>query len=329
MNRAVLRQSQRKAFHLPLCILAILIPWPWCAGGAVAETFFVGPLGNDANDCLSPAGACATFQHVVDLCPVTVECLVHAANGTYSQFTNVAHFKHVLLSGPRDEREACIDRGAVNVMNQPEHRPIFLVQDHATLRIACMRLEARDTGNCGFRSRQFAIGDLDDVDFGVFPAGCAVSAEETSKINISNPGIYGNASRFAFATDLSQVTIGGFVRIADVITFDVAFLASTTNSVVSFYPSGMEGAAHFAGASYQCVDASLNKGVVLPGGDVPYSASDDCAIRGPGASSKGLGAEINALRSKVNDIQHAAILLVLVVVAGAAGAAYYCRPLKK
>ena len=46
----------------------------------------------------------------------------------------------------------------------------------------------------------------------------------------------------------------------------------------------------------------------------------------PGASSKGLRAEINALRSKVNDIQHAAILLVLVVVAGAA---YYCRPLKK
>ena len=35
---------------------------------------------------------------------------------------------------------------------------------------------------------------------------------------------------------------------------------------MSFYPSGMEGAAHFAGASYQCVDASLNKGVVLPGG---------------------------------------------------------------
>jgi hypothetical protein len=280
--------------------------------------------------------ACATFQRAVDLCPVAHYCSIVAAPGIYSQATNVTHFKHVLILGPTDQRGACIDKHAITVEGKIEdgHQsgPIFWAQDHATLRITCMRLAARDQGQCAFLTRQFAIGDVDDVDFGSFAGGCQVGAGETSKINISNPGIYGNARLFAGASDLSQVTVSGLVKIADGLKFDVAFLSSVAGSVVHFYPSGIEGGAHFSGASYQCSDAFLKKTVVLPGGDVPYLATDDCKINGVG-SSNNVRSEIDALAAKIDDIQHAdnlqrrldrrtAAIVVLVLVL-AAGAAYH------
>jgi hypothetical protein len=64
------------------------------------------------------------------------------------------------------------------------------------------------------------------------------------------------------------VTVGGLVKIAADLKFEVAFLSSVANSVVSFYSSGMEGGARFSGASYQCQDAVLQKNVVLPGGEI-------------------------------------------------------------
>ena len=195
-----------------------------------------------------------------------------------------------------------------------------------------MRLAARGRGRAAFLTRQFAIGDLDDVDFGAFADGYGVGAGETSKIYIGNPGIYGNARLFAAASDLSQVIVGGLVKMADGLKFD-AFLASATSSVVSFYPSGMEGGAHFSGASYQCSDAFIKKTVVLPGGDVPYLATDECKIIGVGSSNSSLAA-------KIDDVQHAdnaqrrldrriAATVVLVLVLAACAAYYRLATLKK
>jgi hypothetical protein len=318
-----------------LCrVLALLTLSVWWCGAAAAETFFVAssPRGNDSNDCSSATMACATFQRAADLCPVGPECLILVAPGIYSQTTNVSHFKHVLFSGPKDQRGACIDRGAVDVDGQ-QNGPIFGAQDHATLRITCMRLAARGPGRSAFLTRQFAIGDLDDVDFGAFADGYGVGAAETSKISIGNPGIYGNARLFAAASDLSQVTVGGLVKMADGLKFD-AFLASATSSVVSFYPSGMEGGAHFSGASYQCSDAFIKKTVVLPGGDVPYLATDECKIIGVGSSNS------STLAAKIDDVQHAenvqrrldrriAATVVLVLVLAACAAYYRLATLKK
>jgi hypothetical protein len=341
---ATIREAKDTATRYTLCrVLAIFTLSAWWGGAAVAQTFFVAPSprGNDFNDCSSPAMACATFQRAVDLCPVAHDCAILAAPGIYSQTTNVTHFKHVFIFGPTDQRGACIDRRAVNVEDHEDGQQsgaIFWAQDHATLRITCMRLAARGRGHCAFLTRQFAIGDVDDVDFGAFADGCGVGAGETSKINIGNPGIYGNARLFASASDLSQVTVSGLVKIADGLKFDVAFLASVTSSVVSFYPSGMEGGAHFSGASYQCSDASLKKTVVLPGGDVPYLATDECKITGVGSSKDStlagkIRSELDALAGKIDDVQHAenvqrrfdrvnAATVVLVLVL-AAGAAYY------
>jgi hypothetical protein len=328
-------------------ILAILTLSAWWGGAAAAQTFFVAPRGNDANDCSSPAMACATFQRAVDLCPVAHDCLILPVPGIYSQTTNVIPYKHVLIVGPTDQRGVCIDRHAINLEIEDGRKiePVFRVQDHATLRVACMRLTTHGQGHCAFLARQFAIGDVDDVDFGAFAGGCGVRATETSKITINNPGIYGNAVTFASASDLSQVSIIGLVKIADGLKFDVAFLSSVTGSVVSFDPSRMEGGAHFSGASYQCSEAFLKKTVVLPGDDVPYLASDDCKITGVGSSNSStlagkirleldaLTAKIDALTAKIDDVQHAenvqrrldrriAATVVLVLVL-AAGAAYY------
>jgi len=334
-----IHEAKDIATRYTLCrVLAMLTLSAWWSGAAAAETFFVAPSprGNDSNDCSSATMACATFQRAVDLCPVGLECLILVAPGIYSQTTNVTHFKHVLISGFKDQRGACIDRGTVNVEDRIEDGqqsgPIFWAQDHATLRIACMRLAARGRGRAAFLTRQFAIGDLDDVDFGAFADGYGVGAGETSKIYIGNPGIYGNARLFAAASDLSQVIVGGLVKMADGLKFD-AFLASETSSVVSFYPSGMEGGAHFSGASYQCSDAFIKKTVVLPGGDVPYLATDECKIIGVGSSNSSLAA-------KIDDVQHAdnaqrrldrriAATVVLVLVLAACAAYYRLATLKK
>jgi hypothetical protein len=107
-----------------------------------------------------------------------------------------------------------------------------------------------------------------------------VSAFETSKINIESPSLTGDASRFAFASDLSQITIGGRLRLGNGLRFDVAFVSSVHKSIVSFSGATIEGGARMSGASYQCVDSSISRSFPLPGGDVPYSANYNCTIWG-------------------------------------------------
>jgi len=152
------------------------------------------------------------------------------------------------------------------------------------------------TGSVGFASRQFAIGDVNDVDFGQFRGGLGVSANETSKINIYSPGIYGDASRFAAAGDLSQVHIGGTIRVGNGLTFEVAFLSAVSNSIVLFYPSNMVGGEAMSGASYQCNDATIKTSVTLPGGDVPYVGTENCTF-----NTIQLSPEIKAIRSDIDE----------------------------
>jgi hypothetical protein len=188
------------------------------------------------------------------------------------------------VSGPQDENGNCIDRSAVVVDDRingvGQVGSIFFVQDHAILTISCITLAAYGNGSVGFASRQFAIGDVNYVDFRQFRGGYGVVANETSKVNIHSPGIYGDASRFASATDLSQVTIGGTIKIGDGLTFDVAFLSAASNSVVLVYPSTIVGGEGMSGASYQCSDAIIKKNVTLPGGDVSYVGNENCSVFG-------------------------------------------------
>jgi hypothetical protein len=91
---------------------------------------------------------------------------------------------------------------------------------------------------------------------------------------------YGDASRFASAGDLSQITIGGTIRVGDGLTFEVAFLSAINNSVVSVVASTIVGGEAMSGASYQCRDAIISKNVILPGGDVSYVDNENCRVFG-------------------------------------------------
>ena len=111
--------------------------------------------------------------------------------------------------------------------------------------------------------------------------------------------------------DLSQIDIGGVVKIADRLRFDVALIASINNSVVAFRPESMEGGTRFSGASYQCTAASIEKTVVLPGGDRPYNPEDGCTINGVDSRWAALGNEIDGvhaqnvqLRNEIDGLQH-------------------------
>jgi hypothetical protein len=66
--------------------------------------------------------------------------------------------------------------------------------------------------------------------FGTFVAG-----------NVHNPDIGSGASRFASAIDLSQLSIGGTITLADNHTFEAAFGSSIYYSVVSAYPVAIVG----------------------------------------------------------------------------------------
>jgi hypothetical protein len=185
--------------------------------------------------------------------------LIVAAPGIYSQKTNVVYYKTILISGPWDQNGDCIDRSAVVVDDRIDgagQTAIFWAQDHATLRIYCITLAAYTNGSIGFAFRQFAIGDVNDVDFKNFRGGLGVNAAETSKVAILNAGIYGDASQFVKASDLSQITIVGTLTVGRELRFD-AFLTALSNSVVLVCPSKLIGGETMSGASYQCRRTSL------------------------------------------------------------------------
>jgi len=267
-----------------LGVILVLSTVPAAAQTYTSYTYYVAPApnGSDANDCLGPSTPCATFQRAVDLCPPGGYCVIRPAPGIYSQKTSVFYYKVVVVGGSADKDGNCVDRSEVvvddriNGVGQAGY--IFRVADHAILAIRCMTLAAYANGSVGFASRQFAIGDVVYVDFKQFRGGVGVAANETSKINVYSPGIYGDAYHFVSAGDLSQVAISGTIRIGDRLTFEVAFLSALSNSIVLFHPSKMVGGETMSGASYQCNDAIIKTTVTLPGGDVPYVGSENCTF---------------------------------------------------
>jgi hypothetical protein len=226
-------------------------------------------------------------------------CMILPARGVYSQKTNVFYYKVILISGPWDNNGDCINRSTIVVDDRingvDQAGPIFFVQDHAILRISCMTLAAYAHGSVGFASRQFAIGDVNDVDFRHFRGGSGVNATETSKVTLFSPGIYGDASRFVEASDLSQITIVGTVTVGRELRFEVAFLTARSNSVISVSPSKLIGGEAMSGASYQCNDAIIRTNVTFPGGDVPFAGTENCIF-----NATYINPEMKAIRAEID-----------------------------
>jgi hypothetical protein len=183
--------------------------------------------------------------------------------------------------------------------------------------ISCMTLASYQNDFFGFVTRQFAIGDIKDVDFLQFPGGTMVLAGETSKINILNPGIRGSADHFAVADSLSQITIDGTITVSDNLHFGVAFLSSLNGSAVNVSSPRIDGGAAVTGASYQCNSSIINKSVALPGNDMPYTGNSHCtgsgvqnsadwqpAIDAVSAELAGEGRRLSAVQDELSSVRN-------------------------
>jgi len=88
----------------------------WMSGGAQAApnaVWYVDPAGNDANDCLSPATACATIQAAVDKAAGSGDTIEVAA-GTYLE--NLTINKGVTLNGVGADSVIIDGNGAARVI---------------------------------------------------------------------------------------------------------------------------------------------------------------------------------------------------------------------
>lgn len=245
------------------------------ASSASAQSYFISASGSDANNCLSVAAPCLTAQHAADLCPNAAYCSVIYAPGVYSgRATSVTYYKTITLTGPLDGRGNCPDRSAVTIDDGGRPLTLFWAQDHAILTLNCMTLKAYASGSIGFGSRQFSIGDVNNINFGTFAGGLGLAIAETSKMNVLSPGIYGNASRWASAADGSTLTVGGTVTTSGA-SFDVALISSLFGALVNFYPSSVTGT--ISGYSYQCAGGTIKNAGAMPGSGA-YPGAVNCQL---------------------------------------------------
>jgi hypothetical protein len=142
-------------------------------------------------------------QHVFKICPNGGVCHLTLAPGTYSQRLNATYYKVFQVDGQLTADGRCADRAAVEIDDRIDGAPtagaLFSGQDHVTLTVQCLTVRAYATGSIGFTSRQFAILDINYVEFLDFPGGTGIAVNEMSKANVFSPTIKGDASRWAAA----------------------------------------------------------------------------------------------------------------------------------
>lgn len=103
-----------------LLTLGWLVDWP--AQAAPLATWYVAPGGDDANDCLSPATACATISAAVG--KADDDDSIQIAAGTYHE-SGINIFKRLTLNGA-DAATTIVDGG--------QNGRVFLLNANSTLR---------------------------------------------------------------------------------------------------------------------------------------------------------------------------------------------------
>jgi len=256
--------SPRSAFRAAsLAFLALL---GIDAGQARAADFHVSEMGSDDNPCTA-AAPCRTIGRACQAIAGTPEPsrdAVHVADGTYSGACDVAHYRFVWVIGN------CAAPAKVKVLGAP-NATIFHVQDHSTLHIRCMELGSHGNGTIGFASRQYAIGDYDNIRWGHMPGGIHVSVQEASKINctgpswiVRDPGGNGGALQHMQASNQSQVYCTTSIDIPERVTFADSFVSITWRSL-GYFPGLSVTGAGIVGQKYRVVDGTLIGADNLPG----------------------------------------------------------------
>lgn len=218
--------------------------------------FYVSTTGLDTNDGLTPATPFATIQHAMDVAPPGIATGVQLADGVYHQKSNLIYNKIISLTGNTANKLAVIidDVGGAGALLQ--------AQDHAILTTNYISFAAYNAGSVGFATRQFAIGDVNNARFFNFPGGLAVAANECSKINLLNADVGTAASRFASASDLSTLSVGGAFNFLGG-SFDVAMFSVLYGALLNFYPSSVTGGS--SSYSYQGAGGIIKNAGAIPG----------------------------------------------------------------
>jgi hypothetical protein len=122
-----LNTLNRITFFLPVCFALVgLLALGWLAGApaqaAPLATWYVAPGGDDANDCLSPATACATIGAAVG--KADNDDTIQIAAGTYQE-SGINIFKRLTLNGAA---------AAATIVDGGQNGRVFLLTTDSALR---------------------------------------------------------------------------------------------------------------------------------------------------------------------------------------------------
>jgi hypothetical protein len=210
--------------------------------------FYVAATGRDTNNCRSRPRSCATLQRAAELCRVGQWCDVHIAPGVYDQSVSVVYHRIVNFIGD------CSNRGRV-VRDGGIKRAVFAFQDYAIGTVSCLTIGGLASGSTGVLTRQFAIADVNNVQFGPMPDGTHIAASENSRVNVYNATVAGNANYFVSAVSLSLVNIGGSLSVQDGLIF-VSFVGAYWKSIITAH-AVITGGVGQSGLQYAVVDSVL------------------------------------------------------------------------
>jgi hypothetical protein len=283
------------------------------AGGATAR-FFVAPSGDDTADCLSPASSCKSLTHVCDLISQSIGWRgeIILTSGSYSGGCNLTYHNVVTILGD---------------CNAPQHVDIalgakeygFFIQDHAIAGINCLTIRSDGIGSIGVKSRQYAIGDYRDVQFGSMPGGVHVWALEASKINCLSATISGGAAYHLWANQQSQIMMNCQVAIPLSVAFSAFALVSERSLIegplASFVGNGVAGT---TGLQY-----IVSNSTVIP----PQSGFPGHGTRGTNEFSPahaGISATRAFQQHERDPVLYGIMVWLLALTLAVAGGAAYC-----
>jgi hypothetical protein len=263
-------------------LAALFVFW---ASGATAADYHVADTGNDVNDCLSPANACATMQRPVDISPPGKHRLyLHCGKpaGQECQFASpdtnlpavdVSHFKRFAIFGDC----SVVGFKRTTIMAHP-NRVGVQIQDHATATAQCVAFGSGGSGSKAWALRQMSVGDCAYCTFLVHPGGLHISLDETAaKWNCIAP-IYveGGADVFANASRFTEISLNCTISF-QAVNFADAVL-KTMDGAINIQGANIANPG-VTGKQLSLTNGILEKGPVTVPGSIAGTADAKSVIR--------------------------------------------------
>jgi hypothetical protein len=185
-----------------LIVCAVVLTLMLGFGLAAAQTRYVAPTGNDAdNDCADEQQPCKTLQRAFEAIPYGSIGGIKLADGIYPDGLNSTYFKLIQVIGNCDDPSAVVVQGG------------YWAQDLNILTISCVTTP-------WVACRQYAIMDLHRVHFLENLAGYHIAANESCKINlVGGTVIAGGAAGHMTATLGSIILADSDITVPNSVSF--------------------------------------------------------------------------------------------------------------